>query len=206
MTLQTIYEEVSEWSQRNFLDGASWEPLVGMGEEIGELEEAIEVKGKSVHKCDVGPVLDAIGDITIYLFDFIRRLDIPDERKQVWSGSGIEVTLESLKSHYAHHSKTFRDSPNWHKGPLLKSYGKVCHSFLKRHQGIRLKEDHIGRILVYSHFIIEDLFYLATFYSDFKGGLHMGAFEAAVQETWDHVKERDWNKHREEHTQNIQKG
>jgi NTP pyrophosphatase (non-canonical NTP hydrolase) len=76
------------------------------------------------------------------------------------------------------------DSPSWQR--LL----GLSHSYLKREQGIRLEEDHnkqirdaVGDIMVYL--------------SDFCGREGV-SLERCVEEAWQEVKQRDWNKHRKE--------
>lgn len=79
--LQNLKEKVAAWSHKNFGDQQSkydstmnlkhLAPLMGIGEEIGELYQA---------ESDTD-VEDAIADIVIYLCDFCARfgIDIPEE-------------------------------------------------------------------------------------------------------------------------------
>lgn len=81
--------------------------------------------------------------------------------------------------------------PPWQ--PLLgavEEIGELAHAYLKRHQGIRVNEDHdeaikdaIGDIVIYL--------------MDFCNRQNLD-LELCVINAWEEVKQRDWNKHREE--------
>lgn len=76
--LVDIQMQVGEWSEENFGAGQpSSYPLMGAGEEIGELIHSIlkQKQGIRLDEEDVGvdAERDAIGDIGIYLMDFLYR-------------------------------------------------------------------------------------------------------------------------------------
>jgi NTP pyrophosphatase (non-canonical NTP hydrolase) len=96
MDLRELQSKVSRWSQYNFPNNKPHMPLLGVGEEIGELVEAdMALKGLSAAygrlahahlKLEQGirgtPELlrdkaaDAVGDILIYLADYCSRNSI----------------------------------------------------------------------------------------------------------------------------------
>lgn len=119
-SLGQLQKEVGEWSQRNFGDQVSKAfrtplysiaPLLGIGEEIGELVSSQE-------EVDV---VDAVGDIGVYLLDFCSR----DEANLQWIAENPELFNGE------------RPSFNWSAENLSARYGELCHVVLKRHQGIR---------------------------------------------------------------------
>lgn len=76
ISLFELQREVGEWSRRNFGDQPSYRPLLGVGEEVGELMHA-HLKGEQGirHSPDEIKKMkeDAVGDILIYLADYCER-------------------------------------------------------------------------------------------------------------------------------------
>lgn len=75
--LDSLQEEVAEWSERNFPDQPAENPLLGVGEEYGELTHAV-LKDKQGIRLDESDVsleaeMDAVGDMVIFLADFCSR-------------------------------------------------------------------------------------------------------------------------------------
>jgi NTP pyrophosphatase (non-canonical NTP hydrolase) len=74
--VRCMQSEVAEWSRKNFGDQDPVNPLLGIGEEVGELMHAVlkrrqGIRGDwSVHEANA---LDALGDIFIYMCDFASR-------------------------------------------------------------------------------------------------------------------------------------
>lgn len=80
--LQTIQQEVGEWSAENFgTEQPATYPLAGAGEELGELVHSVlkRKQGIRLDEEDVGTEaeIDAVGDIGVYLLDYLYRADIP---------------------------------------------------------------------------------------------------------------------------------
>ncbi len=77
--LDAFQAEVGNWSRHNFPRNQPYQPLLGMGEETGELMHAHlkaeqGIRGTPTeHKA---AKLDAIGDILIYLADYCERNDL----------------------------------------------------------------------------------------------------------------------------------
>ena len=72
--------EISEWSKQNFTQDPI-DPLLGITEEVGELNHAVLKQRQGIRK-GVDPVVskalieDALGDIFIYMCDFAQRNNI----------------------------------------------------------------------------------------------------------------------------------
>lgn len=74
-----LQSEVGEWSRRNFPDNEPIDPFLGVVEEVGELSHAL-LKSKQGIRGTAEQhqlaVVDAIGDILIYLSEFCGRNNI----------------------------------------------------------------------------------------------------------------------------------
>lgn len=76
--LKDVQMEVGEWSEENFgAEQPSHYPLMGAGEELGELIHSILKRKQGIRQDeeDVGVEAerDAVGDIGVYLMDFLYR-------------------------------------------------------------------------------------------------------------------------------------
>jgi len=78
MDLNDLQKESKIWGDHNFPNQESWKPLLGIGEELGELNHAHLklVQGIRVGENLREKQLDAVGDIIIYLADYCNREDI----------------------------------------------------------------------------------------------------------------------------------
>jgi len=79
--------------------------------------------------------------------------------------------------------------------PLLgavEELGELAHAYLKRHQGIRLDENHTDAI---KDAVGDIVIYLM----DFCNREEIDLIEC-VETAWNEVKQRDWSKHRNDHT------
>lgn len=116
--LQCIQDEVRVWSQRNFGDQASkvdrrlvlneLAPLMGLVEEFGEYEAAKQGIEDGERITDM---VDALGDMGIYLLDYLNRCHV--------SVNTVFPTDQTASV------------------PLAVAIGKLYHTVLKYHQGIR---------------------------------------------------------------------
>lgn len=120
MTLETVFVQVGLWSRENFGDNKGLNAgaaLFGVGEELGELIEALNTMATG----GTAAAVDAIGDIGIYMFDFAGR-------------DGVNP---------AHLQDLFCKRQRFDLGTIAPidgmviHYGKLCHCYLKRAQGIR---------------------------------------------------------------------
>ena len=110
MNLQEIQQEQVEWVAKNFGTRSSWQPFVGMVEEIGELEAA---------RCEsVVDVYDAIVYIFIFMADFCT-LEGFDLGKLYEQAQDFNVNGEPF-------SNSLTSSLSW-----------VACGFLKKNQGVR---------------------------------------------------------------------
>ena len=74
--MEVIQDEVGEWSERNFGDQPSWRPLLGIGEELGELNHAYLKLSQGIRGDREeleNKLVDAVGDLMIYLADFCYK-------------------------------------------------------------------------------------------------------------------------------------
>jgi hypothetical protein len=109
-TLKQLQDEQRAWVAHNFPGRESWQPLMGIVEEFGELCDAgpIRTEGQRNPEAD-----DALADIVIFLADYC-------------SAMGWELEAVAM-----------RKRQHWQYEPLSRHIGKLCHHHLKRHEGIR---------------------------------------------------------------------
>jgi NTP pyrophosphatase (non-canonical NTP hydrolase) len=94
LDLALIQEQVKEWANRNFGNVQSWQPLIGMQEELGELSHAFLKREQGI-RGTVGEhnaaIRDALGDIVIYMLDFCQRENIELEEVIRLTWSAVKV-------------------------------------------------------------------------------------------------------------------
>ncbi len=159
-----IQTQVGEWSSENFPGQPDVNPLLGSGEEIGELAECINFDSIPSEK-----ELDAVGDVLVYLADFcaIRGLD-------------YQKAYDMSRDLEPEHEDFFRE---WSV-----AVGRLNRSVLKRRQGIRLDEDRVGeeaehKALAQIICVIEDL-----------GNKRGYTLKEAIKFAWyDEVIDREWD-------------
>lgn len=132
LTFDELVQDVGAWSLANFEQSwtdlpvrytdphnegspvkvglGSLAPLLGIGEEIGELNDAVII-------ADDDQLLDSVGDILIYLCDWCHREDLPFPVE--YSAEECEVDEDGTLN------------------ALSAAYGRMCHCKLKRCQKIR---------------------------------------------------------------------
>ena len=111
--IRILQPQVNEWSLKNFGNQGYINPLLGIGEEIGEFFEASM-------ECNGPEQVDAVGDIMIYLMNFAGAY------KEGWNDLG------NLLHSFDH------DNPNFPFATHIPAaYGKMLQGVLKRRQGIR---------------------------------------------------------------------
>ena len=81
LSIKELQQEVTEWSRRNFPNNKPHHPLLGVGEEAGELMHAHlkmeqQIRVNEDHKAEQ---IDAVGDLFIYLLDYCSRTNINAE-------------------------------------------------------------------------------------------------------------------------------
>lgn len=87
--LRKIQDEVKEWTAYNFPKAEAYYPLLGMGEELGELFHAYlkSLQGIRGEPKELEAAMqDAIGDLLIFTLDFCSKMkwDTQDVLKNTW--------------------------------------------------------------------------------------------------------------------------
>lgn len=74
-TLIEIYNEHGIWEAKNFPDSTADDNILGIIEEIGELAHAIlkQKQGIRVNEDHTAKIKDAVADVMIFLFGYIRK-------------------------------------------------------------------------------------------------------------------------------------
>lgn len=111
-TLEQFSADHWNWVKANFGEHPSWQPLIGMGEEVGELDSAL-IGG------DESDVIDSIADIMIYMNDFchVEGLNYPDivrKGMELKSDTGMSAALGLVCHHYLKRYQGIRGSYEEH--------------------------------------------------------------------------------------------
>lgn len=180
-----IAQEVHLWSIENFGDQKGIDklaPLLGIGEELGELAAASNSEEFGEETERLREQADAIGDIGIYLFDFCTRDEV-DLEGILWS---IDKSIPDNPALAFHSFDRCLSS-------LISDLGHLHHAVLKRHQGIRGYDD-INVYVSNRDTAIGSL--LANLYQISVTALYpfeVNNFELIVEETWEKVvSKRNW--------------
>ena len=75
MNFNQVQAEVGAWSEMNFGDQPSYKLLLGVVEEVGELSHCVLKQSQGIRMTEDHKegIVDAVGDIVIYLMDFCCR-------------------------------------------------------------------------------------------------------------------------------------
>lgn len=88
-TLSSFQHQVATWSKDNFGDQSFMLPLLGVGEEVGELNHAVlkNIQGIRTDENHTEQAEDAVGDIVVYLADFCERYGLSLENcvREAWN-------------------------------------------------------------------------------------------------------------------------
>lgn len=146
-------------------------PLMGIGEELGELSKAcVEHDAKEIH--------DALGDTGIYLSDYLYR-----------SGR----TYQQIVGHFDSIRKELSDyEPR--RANLHSAYGKLLHVHLKRFQRIRgMADDSVftERRDGAAAMLLFELHHYSM-------SVHSMNFAFVVDQVWTAVQERNWKKNQQQ--------
>jgi len=141
--LQQIQQEVGEWAEENFgSEQPATYPLGGAGEEMGELMHSVlkRLQGIRLDEEGVGvdAEVDAVGDIGVYLFDYLYR-------------SGIDFEIDGTIREAAEENE-IHESTMMQLGALYQEYG-----FLWNAEELD-KSDNEKLLSVVTIFVILDLF------------------------------------------------
>lgn len=148
-----LRDQVGKWSQHNFGDQLPHRPAMGIVEELTELSEALDEK-------DVTKVLDAVGDIVIYMADYYYR--------RGWDFSATWV------------GRLPSDS-----GSIIHLIGRLCHSHLKGEQNIRGgSEKHDAEVRVTCSYILGHLDTICTFMDRDLVGVVQETWDVVSKRDW----------------------
>jgi hypothetical protein len=214
-TFNRLKTEIGEWSRRNFGEQESkWleikipdrilkvnvepsyrhiplilgatAPALGFIEEYFELKQAVKALPENNTEVDISEVRDAIGDMLIYLADFIHRGSLPD----------TVIRWECINTY---------GSDQTSHGMGLNQFDFAIQSFthliLKRHQGIREGANHEHWLGLMGGCL--ECVFVALCAIAYK---HLGSPNPAesltvvigcMETTWETVKKRDWTKNKD---------
>jgi hypothetical protein len=111
-----LQEEQRVWVAHNFPGRKSHQPLLGIFEEFGELEVAL-------NDANAEEIADALADITIFSSDFASAMG--------WDFEAVMAEVDAAPCSLL-------------PSKLIRTFGQLSHALLKMEQGIRKSEDHNG--------------------------------------------------------------
>jgi NTP pyrophosphatase (non-canonical NTP hydrolase) len=89
MDLRKLQEELKPWVLHNFGYRPSWQPLLGIQEEVGELSHAYLKRAQGIRKGEnhEEAMKDAAADIIVFLCDFCNaeNIDLASTLQEVWN-------------------------------------------------------------------------------------------------------------------------
>lgn len=90
-SIRDYQDEVEKWSKKNFQPQDPIDPLLGITEEVGELNHAILKHRQGIRKgvdaaTSQAMIKDALGDIFVFMCDFCQRnnIDLEDCVRDTW--------------------------------------------------------------------------------------------------------------------------
>lgn len=170
-----LEKAVGDWSYRNFGNQPAWKPLLGIVEEVGELATAPTRD----------EVLDACGDVVIYMADFCSR----EPFVSLVQVAEIELTGDEAQA-------TDEEDLAW-------IVGKICHHYLKLQQGIRKNENHVEEIHRHLALLLGCLVGILSVNLILPEG---GVIDSVVAGVWTSVSKRDWKKNANDGVAGTQSG
>jgi NTP pyrophosphatase (non-canonical NTP hydrolase) len=90
MNLRKLQNEVKEWTAKNFPEARTYQPLLGIVEEVGELSHAHLKQEQGIRgtwKAHQDAKTDAVGDIIIYLAHYceLNQINLEDAVNITWA-------------------------------------------------------------------------------------------------------------------------
>jgi NTP pyrophosphatase (non-canonical NTP hydrolase) len=171
MDWDKLQQEVGEWAERNFGDQAPYRQILGMIEELGELDDAMERRANASPSPSeffesAEAVCDAMADTVIYMADFCYRTGRKLSGVANLPKPSAIYRIPTLIRHLAHHQ-------------------------LKLEQNIRLNEGHNNCITETLELICALLHWTCRYSFGYT------TLEEEVEKTWARVQQRDWKKNPE---------
>lgn len=155
-TFRRLQAEAREWTARNFADQQPWHYLLGVVEELGELQEASASN-------DRAGMTDAIADAAIFLAGYCSQMQV--DMGMVW--------LHALAEDGSEDSLRFQ------------GVGRLCKAHLKLSQGIRgTREQHVGDILRAAAAVLNELSWAAELLGDALPALAMRVWAEVRERDW----------------------
>src|SRR5215831_9044445 len=74
--IHDMQTEHQRWLNHNFPDQPSYQPLLGIGEEVGELMHAHLKAEQNIRNVGDAAKVDALGDIFIYMLSYANTVDL----------------------------------------------------------------------------------------------------------------------------------
>lgn len=165
-TWARLQEEQRPWVEHNFPGRPSWQPLLGIVEEIGELREACA-------RSDFPERDDALADTVIFASDYATAM-------------GFDFATTMRRAEKAAFGSESPDRRRSHEDFAV-SLGKLAHAHLKLAQGIRGEPvDLLGKTEAALTEVMTVLFAFASC-----RGVRL---TEVVEKTWAKVKLRDWKR------------
>jgi NTP pyrophosphatase (non-canonical NTP hydrolase) len=90
MNLRDLQLQLGPWTEHNFGPRPSWQPLLGVQEEVGELAHAHLKAAQGIRGTPAehaAAKFDAVGDILIFLADYCNResIDMQQALEDTWA-------------------------------------------------------------------------------------------------------------------------
>lgn len=124
-TLETLQVELAPWTDANFGPREAWHPLLGIVEEVGELEEAID-------KAHYGDIKDAIADTVIYMCDFANTMEFDLNELIVGKiparPQSPTILVGKLAHSYLKKKQGIRGTPEEHDAAMKETLAELFHS------------------------------------------------------------------------------
>ena len=172
--LSELQQEVGEWANEQFPQQPVQNPLLGSIEESGELTE--EFLSSELDRTEV---MDAIGDVIIYLCDFSYSWDVDLGEAQQ------NMDSFELQTRCSTNTELILE--------LSVANGELIHSFLKQDQGIRQDEEGVG-----SNADIEALTHILKAFQTYCKTSEF-TVDDCIDEAWLEVSDRDWDSSYDDH-------
>lgn len=137
-TIEQLQREITPWAERNFGKLESWQPLIGICEEQGELYTASSIEEHE----------DAIADMVIYLAHYCSRKGW-NLTKAIALALSVHRRDEEVEGLDIQDLLLGPPSETWFPylpAPVTTCIGKLCHHHLKASQGIRGSSKHHDRL------------------------------------------------------------
>lgn len=168
-TFRNLQDEQAPWVLHNFGKRPSWQPLLGIAEELGELLDAISLERESN---STEEIKDSIADAIIFMADFCTSQSFDLET----------IYRNALKQHHALPSSFLSGRL------MLTCYGRLAHSFLKKTQGIRgIAVEHDRDAAKHLTDLLVCLRQIGIVYK-------LAPLPVITREVWERVRQRDWKK------------